>query len=446
MTTSIDLSVEYRHYLQFNQISTAYYQRLINTRIPRYIQCMNRGSLTLNDIKNNFLQQPHIIVQCTVIPHVYQLMTTDLHHKINVSHTPLYQLHHIHGMDIASIICCYVLLGHHNHTNQHILDICVAPGNKLLCINNQCTNSYITGVDCSYNRLCTTRSLCRKYIQPGSSSNNHIQLCLCDGTKYNQLSSSSNTTHTNTNNTTTTDNNYNHIIDLTTDGDCCNISDIDRKVLKKQNKRHTHPSKSDNHKQLYDRILVDAECTHDGSVSHILKYSDTSHGTLHLNHHTFQQSFMNNDRLSSLQSLQRNLLINSFGLLQCNGVLVYSTCSLLRAQNEEIIEWFISQYPDQIQIVDNVFDNSVLYSEVYQNNSKNKLYDHRLIYQIHCRYDSMTEDQINTDRIPPLLYESTPIRNITTNDIIGHSIRFDPLVSNTSGLFVCKMMKVSKLQ
>ena len=86
----------------------------------------------------------------------------------------------------------------------------------------------------------------------------------------------------------------------------------------------------------YDKVLVDAECTHDGSVRHLSKFKDWGW-------HTFRARVMDQERLAYLPQLQRKLLLNGFRLLKPGGGLVYSTCSLCRAQNEDIVQWFLSQ-------------------------------------------------------------------------------------------------------
>ncbi|KAF9111349.1 hypothetical protein BGX27_005051 [Mortierella sp. AM989] len=86
----------------------------------------------------------------------------------------------------------------------------------------------------------------------------------------------------------------------------------------------------------YDKVIVDAECTHDGSIAHILKYETWGWDSFHKN-------FMSQDRLDSLMDLQRGLLTNGFRLTKAGGIVVYSTCSLSRAQNEDIIAWFLAK-------------------------------------------------------------------------------------------------------
>ncbi|KAF9368971.1 hypothetical protein CPB97_004035 [Podila verticillata] len=85
----------------------------------------------------------------------------------------------------------------------------------------------------------------------------------------------------------------------------------------------------------YDKVIVDAECTHDGSIAHILKYESWGWDSFHKN-------FMAQDRLDSLSHLQRSLLMNGFRLTKRGGIVVYSTCSLSRAQNEDVVAWFLA--------------------------------------------------------------------------------------------------------
>ncbi|KAI8596923.1 S-adenosyl-L-methionine-dependent methyltransferase [Dissophora ornata] len=86
----------------------------------------------------------------------------------------------------------------------------------------------------------------------------------------------------------------------------------------------------------YDKVIVDAECTHDGSIAHILKYESWGWDSFHKN-------FMAQDRLDSLADLQRGLLLNGFRLTKSGGIVVYSTCSLSRAQNEDVVAWFLAK-------------------------------------------------------------------------------------------------------
>ena len=71
---------------------------------------------------------------------------------------------------------------------------------------------------------------------------------------------------------------------------------------------------------LYDRVLVDAECSHDGSYRHISAMAIKANA-MDIYHAT--------DRDIHMTTLQTKLLQNGFNLLQRNGVLIYSTCRSL---------------------------------------------------------------------------------------------------------------------
>ncbi|XLU40852.1 hypothetical protein S245_035666, partial [Arachis hypogaea] len=86
----------------------------------------------------------------------------------------------------------------------------------------------------------------------------------------------------------------------------------------------------------YDKVLVDAECTHDGSVKHIHKFENWGWGT-------FQHRVLDAERTDNLHVLQLSLLHNGFRLLKVGGSLVYSTCSLTLAQNEDVVEHFLKE-------------------------------------------------------------------------------------------------------
>ncbi|XP_057718902.1 uncharacterized protein LOC130933303 [Arachis stenosperma] len=86
----------------------------------------------------------------------------------------------------------------------------------------------------------------------------------------------------------------------------------------------------------YDKVLVDAECTHDGSVKHIHKFENWGWGT-------FQRRVLDAERTHNLHVLQLNLLRNGFRLLKVGGSLVYSTSSLTLVQNEDVVEHFLKE-------------------------------------------------------------------------------------------------------
>ncbi|MGM9681367.1 MAG: 16S rRNA (cytosine(967)-C(5))-methyltransferase RsmB [Eubacteriales bacterium] len=54
----------------------------------------------------------------------------------------------------------------------------------------------------------------------------------------------------------------------------------------------------------------------------------------------------NQKPLDKLNSIQYNILVSSSRYLKSGGSLVYSTCTLRKAENEQIVELFLSEHPD----------------------------------------------------------------------------------------------------
>ena len=91
---------------------------------------------------------------------------------------------------------------------------------------------------------------------------------------------------------------------------------------------------------LFDRVLVDAECSTDGAVRHLQhKYKFTNQevdgGEIPVDASFTQNSkLIDSKELSELVLLQKRLIESGFRLLKPGGHLIYSTCSLASEQNE----------------------------------------------------------------------------------------------------------------
>lgn len=263
----------------------------------------------------------------------------------------------IYGLDVSSGLAVKAL---DINQNDHILDICCAPGGKLVYIADligQSGTGTVTGVDINKTRLSICKSLIRKY------KHNRVRLFCHDGTTFNIRPP-------------------NRIGNVILEESNDNFS-INRQKIKPFHASRLIRNDDQSGRQLYDKVIVDAECTHDGSIAHIEKY-------LKNNWENFDTQFLDTKRLEGLQDLQRCLLKNGFSLLKAGGILVYSTCSFSKKQNEDIISWFLEHNRDAI-----------------------------------------------LERIPG--HETVP----SAQSFIQDCIRMNPLTSNTSGFFLARIRKIS---
>lgn len=93
---------------------------------------------------------------------------------------------------------------------------------------------------------------------------------------------------------------------------------------------------STTHIQLFDAVLVDAECSTDGSIKHVAKR---------------RRLEWTEERLPDLIKLQKSLAASGFRLLKPGGAMVYATCSLSADQNERVVEWLLKEMGPKAQLV-----------------------------------------------------------------------------------------------
>lgn len=82
--------------------------------------------------------------------------------------------------------------------------------------------------------------------------------------------------------------------------------------------------------QSFDRVLVDAPCSGLGVIRRKpeIKYKKTIKD------------------IENLTRIQKELLEVASQLVKKDGLLVYSTCTIDKSENEEIVEWFLKEQPD----------------------------------------------------------------------------------------------------
>lgn len=247
-------------------------------------------------------------VPCDLIRNFYQISIENF----QFSTSKLYQEGKLLPMDLSSGLAVNLL---ELKSSDHILDLCCAPGGKLILSSFlQGKSNFIvpegvgtlTGVDLAIHRLATCRSMIKKYKVEC------VRLFCADGTKFNEPVRKF-------------------------------IKVCETKEFKKSEAFHetTAFRKRPNRafSPEYDKVIVDAQCTHDGSIKHVRKHRKNSWDGFDLTQ--FQP-----ENLKKLHQLQFELLENGFKLLKPGGILVYSTCSLSRGQNEEIISRFLVKWSD----------------------------------------------------------------------------------------------------
>ena len=363
------------------------YYKITKNEIEREIMDYVRQNGNEYDIK---MDESKPVIKETILDDFYELQP-----NIKIAYLKCYQMKRIYGMDMASGICVRIL---DPQPNDHILDLCCAPGMKLLYISqlmsedtrniqlnnnkalyliNKLINVFdishigsVTGVDISPSRL----NVCKKLIR--NERCNNVRIYQHDGKTFDTMVDDTFVYHNKINNT-------------------IHGSLFNKKMKKKYSKRNTlnNPISS---KCLYDKILIDSQCSHDGSIKHILKYKHQ------FGWNKFMENVLNEDNVNNIIQLQKELILNGFRLLKDNGIMIYSTCSLTYSQNEMIVLHLLK------------------------------------------KHDNCTLLDINDTILNDMKHEKGILRNIqhkNTRYDTSKCIRFHPILSQTSGLFIAKITK-----
>ncbi|AFL94937.1 hypothetical protein containing fmu domain [Thermococcus cleftensis] len=81
---------------------------------------------------------------------------------------------------------------------------------------------------------------------------------------------------------------------------------------------------------IADRVLLDAPCTSDGTIAKNpeLRWR------------------LREKNIPKVVELQKELIESAWEILKPGGRLLYSTCSMLREENEDVVEWFLRRHGD----------------------------------------------------------------------------------------------------
>jgi len=322
---------------------------------------------------------------------------------VGIAHTPAYRAGDLYGIDAASG-AAVAALGVAVH--EHVLEICCAPGAKLMLLSDlmkaerqrlereqlgrsglsaeegevggaarrEVTVGSVTGVDVSRNRLGATRKLLQKYKAQ------RARLYLADGRTF----------------------------DVAPPGARGAAGEVEWREAQARGlpNRAWFWSSRDLPNDLpaaaaalyagtgkaasgtYDAVLVDAECTHDGSIKHVSRFSDPEVAQ------SLARRVLDPERMEALPALQRELLINGLRLAKPGGRVVYCTCSFARSQNEDVVAWALEKLGPRVEL----------------------------------------EAVAEAANWPCTIGGTT-----TDGRRLAHAIRFDPSRSNTSSLFIARL-------
>ncbi|GFR34972.1 RsmB/NOP family class I SAM-dependent RNA methyltransferase [Thermobrachium celere] len=91
------------------------------------------------------------------------------------------------------------------------------------------------------------------------------------------------------------------------------------------------------YKEEFDRVLLDAPCSGEGrfNINDVKSYR-----------------FWSVKEVNRLSNLQKKLLVSAFKALKKGGILVYSTCTLNKKENEEVVDWALNNLDLEIMDID----------------------------------------------------------------------------------------------
>ncbi|KAJ3124683.1 hypothetical protein HK098_000922 [Nowakowskiella sp. JEL0407] len=366
---------------------------------------------------------------------------------LKLSHTKAYKSGEIHCMDISSAVPLFSL---ELQASDNYLELCCAPGSKL-CLaydiitsrtnhpdeTQQKSTGTVTGVDISQPRLQVAKSQMKKFkVEKGrlfcsDAATFSVSAPSRLGSWTNPLVSTSITpqkrTHSTTITTSTDNDNKDSQTTLPYTPNPTKIAPYFATKLLRNDPQliatasplggdKTEPSEFTKKNAgslpflLYDKVLVDAECTHDASISNMQRGEKEG----------WNEKFLDEERVAGLESLQRNLIENGFKLLAKNGILVYSTCSFSTRQNEDIVIWLLSKYKDSavIETIPGVSEFPCRNGNAAVNSNHRE-----------------ADDEIVHDEAVSSIRE----------EVFKKILNFSPSVSETSGMFIARIRKTQNI-
>jgi len=178
---------------------------------------------------------------------------------------------------------------------------------------------------------------------------------------------------------------------------------------------------------LFDRILADVPCSGDGTLRKNPEIWDT----------------WSNEYALGLHCKQLRILQRGLHMLQENGILVYSTCSMNPIENEAVVSTILKKFGESIECLDshqrlrNILTDSFQLSEGVSN-WKVPNYTSNSFF---TSYEDVPE-QLRKQKgglITESMFPCTPTRC----EELSHCIRVYPHANNTGGFFIATFRKRS---
>ncbi|KAJ2742965.1 hypothetical protein GGI20_004098 [Coemansia sp. BCRC 34301] len=405
----------FREFLRDNHIDASVYDT--SRKLPRYVRITQYREKSKQFI-DELVQQIQADAGCRArkvdsVPGFIEIENQ----AVRLSLVSAYNNGDIVGMDVSSGIAALALSV---EPGDNVLDLCCAPGAKLLLLADLLDNSHedkpsetepaprgtVTGVDISLHRAATCRSLIRKHAGNGKG---FIRVFVDDGTTFDCKAPQ-----------------HGWHDPLIVKAASASMAGCDGKAKRQKNAmpgnqpwfapRLLSTAFACGGTQLYDRVLVDAECTHDGSLVHIQKYAQWGWEQLDM-------QVVDANKQVTIPILQSKLLENGWRLLNPGGVLVYSTCSLSRYQNEFVLGGFLARHSEDEAVLEPVPSFS-------SRSTPPESQDGIVISPIWTPVDDDEWDRAGLSHSRVVFSR------------MHHAVRLDPLVSNTSGMFIARIMKL----
>lgn len=371
-------SAQFVEYCRVNQISSLSFRNI--ERIPRFLRIKSRVVeseaavpwFTLEELSND------LGTKATPVHWLPGDWFCQVDRSIAIGSHPIFKEGKLISMDAASIASVLAL---QPCVGEMILDLCCAPGMKLALIADAVGwnggQGLAVGVDLSVDRLFVTRSTLQKY------DSKHVRLYQGDGRSFNM-------------NPTESFQRTDPVM-LEVNSSASRYATRKQKFLQylkrasrrlgERPKRSRSPSEgtvsiapvptdesnSSAHHIFhqtadscpetpaageFDKVLVDAECTHDGSIAHLLPSASSREGGGESGDPSSatctgdKLNFCISDDNSTLHDLQFALLAAGFANVKVGGTLVYSTCSFSKHQNEGIVRRFLEASSGKAKLVD----------------------------------------------------------------------------------------------